>query len=488
MNKAIVVFLTILAFAASVIICIFESTSYVYYDAQNIYRVYLNGTSIGIINDKEELEDYINEKQEALKNKYSVNEVYIPNGLKIQNETTYNEKTESVESIYEKISQEEDFTIDGYIVKISKDKEEKDNKAKYIYILDKKILSEAIDDVVKSFVDESEYQDYLNEATKDPTAKGTIIENVYLKEQISIRKGKIPANETIYQTEQDLAKYLLFGTNEKNKIYKVKSNDTVKSIAYKNEMSTTELLIANKDIASENSLLYKGQEIVISYINPVITIVEETHTVQEESVRYDTIQKKDNTKYVGYTEVIQNGKKGKSLVTRKIQKENGKITYALIVSSEVLKEPVNKIVVVGQRTGYAAGSTTDWGWPTVKNYTITEYFGYGLRSDIGETSSRLHEGMDIAGLGCGTPIYAINDGTVTLSGGYYGLGIAVEINHHNGYKSLYGHLSRSLVSVGQAVKKGQQIATMGNTGYSYGCHLHLQLEKNGTYIDPLTVF
>lgn len=491
MNKGVGIFLVILSFALSIILCIFESASYVYYDAQNVYRVYLNGSSIGIIEEKSDLEQYINEKQENLKEKYNVNEVYMPTGLQIKNETTYNEQTEDVSSIYNKISEEEDFTIDGYVVKIT-DTSENDNEEpkedKYIYILDKEILSEAINDVVRSFVDEQEYEDYLNETTQDPTAKGTIIENVYIKEQITIRKDKIPANETIYQTKQELAKYLLFGTKEENKTYKVKSEDTVSSIAYDNEMSTEEFLIANQDIADENALLYKGQEVIISYINPVITVVEETHTVSEEDVRFETIEREDDTQYIGYSKVIQKGKKGRSLITRKLQKENGKITYAFIVSTEVLKEPVDRIVVTGQNTGYAVGSTTDWAWPTVRNYTITEYFGYGLRSEIGETSSRMHEGIDIAGLGCGTPIFAINDGTVTIAGTYYGLGYAVEINHNNGYKSLYGHMNSVLVSQGQAVEKGQVIGTMGNTGYSYGCHLHLQLEYGGSYINPLSVY
>lgn len=186
MNKGVGIFLVILSFALSIILCIFESASYVYYDAQNVYRVYLNGSSIGIIEEKSDLEQYINEKQENLKEKYNVNEVYMPTGLQIKNETTYNEQTEDVSSIYNKISEEEDFTIDGYVVKIT-DTSENDNEEpkedKYIYILDKEILSEAINDVVRSFVDEQEYEDYLNETTQDPTAKGTIIENVYIKDK-----------------------------------------------------------------------------------------------------------------------------------------------------------------------------------------------------------------------------------------------------------------------------------------------------------------
>ena len=484
MNKSKYIFLTILAFAISIIIVILESTSYVFYEAQNVYRVYLNGKSLGIIESKKDLENYVNDKQQDLKNKYNVDNVYIPQGLKIRQETTYNEDTESVEEIYNKISSEEDFTINGYTVTITDIKENGTSDTQkikeYLYILDESILKEAVNDVVKSFVDETEYEDYLNETTKDPKSEGEIIENVYIKEQISVKKGRIPANQKIYQTEQELAQYLLFGTNEKNKIYKVKAGDNIKEIANKNEMSPEEFLIANQDISDENALLYEGQEVVISYINPIITVVEETHSVKKESIRYKTIKKTDENLMPGHYEVIQKGKKGESIITRKMEKQNGKITEAIIVSSEVVTEPINKIV--------KTGSSVDWAWPTVSNYTITEYFGYVLRSDIGETVSRSHDGIDIAGLGCGSPIYATNSGTVVFAGWGSGLGNEIEISHGNGIISTYAHLNSVYVSVGQQVKKGDRIGAMGNTGYSFGCHLHFQMEKNGTLFNPMALF
>ena len=69
-------------------------------------------------------------------------------------------------------------------------------------------------------------------------------------------------------------------------------------------MSTEEFLIANQDISDENALLYKGQEVVISYINPIITIVEETHSVKKESIRYKTIEKTDENLMPGHYEEL----------------------------------------------------------------------------------------------------------------------------------------------------------------------------------------
>ena len=90
--------------------------------------------------------------------------------FKIKEETSYNEQTESVQSIYNKISEEEDFTISGYTVTITDKKEvanEEEEKLEtqkikeYIYILDKDILQGAVNEVVKSFVDEKEYEEYI---------------------------------------------------------------------------------------------------------------------------------------------------------------------------------------------------------------------------------------------------------------------------------------------------------------------------------------
>lgn len=486
-NKIFYGLLTFIALALSIVFTLYENNVYAYHGADNIYRVYLKGQSIGAIKNKEKLEKYINERQEALKTKYGVDNVYIPNSLSIQSETTYNTKTESVENIYNKIKEAEDFTINGYIVTITDKKEiqtggkkaEEIKIKEKLYLLDKNILQSSVGDVVKSFVDEEKYNNYLNQNEEDSSKIGSYIENVYIKEQISIKKGRIPVNEKIFQTEQELAQYLLFGTNEKNKLYKVKTGDTVKKIAYANKMSSDEFLIANKEVTNENALLYPGQEVVISYINPLITVVEDTHTVQNENIRYKTIEKEDPKMMPGQSKVIQQGRKGKSKVTRKIEKQNGKITQALIVSNEVISEPINKII----RTG----GSLEWAWPTVSNYTITEYYGYGLRSSIGETTSRLHDGIDIAGLGCGTPIYAIGNGTVIIAGWYSGYGNAVRVRHPSGHTSLYGHLNSVSVSVGQTVRKGQQVGRMGNTGYSYGCHLHLQTEYNNSSINPLSL-
>ncbi len=96
-----------------------------------------------------------------------------------------------------------------------------------------------------------------------------------------------------------------------------------------------------------------------------------------------------------------------------------------------------------------------------------------------------HLGIDIAA-GLGAPIYAADSGVVTMAqGGYnYGYGNVVQIDHGNGYSTVYAHLSAYFVSVCQSVSAGQQIGTSGATGNAQGAHLHFEVRQNGGFINP----
>ena len=99
-----------------------------------------------------------------------------------------------------------------------------------------------------------------------------------------------------------------------------------------------------------------------------------------------------------------------------------------------------------------------------------------------------HPGLDISNLG-GGPIHAADSGTVTLAGwpDNQGYGNRVIIDHGNGFTSLYAHMSAIYVSPGQRVSKGDVLGMMGSTGRSTGTHLHIEIRKNGTALNPLSL-
>jgi murein DD-endopeptidase MepM/ murein hydrolase activator NlpD len=106
-------------------------------------------------------------------------------------------------------------------------------------------------------------------------------------------------------------------------------------------------------------------------------------------------------------------------------------------------------------------------------------------SVFGSRWGTTHYGIDLANK-IGTPIFAVTDGTVISSGPASGFGMWVRILHPGGWISVYGHINRSLVHVGQQVKAGQEIAEMGNRGQSTGPHLHFEIwDPSGRKINPL---
>lgn len=456
---------------------------------QNLYMVYLNGEKLGSIDDKNELLDLIDKNQNKIKKQFGVDKVYPPEGLEIVSYISYVEKPQSAKSIYKKIEKNSSFTIKGYTLSILSD----DGEKKKIYVLDKDIIKPALLQSAKAFVSEDKLEAYINDLQLEVTETGKTIENVYFDEKVTVKEDYISVDDQIITNENDLSKYLLFGTLKKQSEYTVKDGDTIETVAYNNKLSPEELLISNPTLTSKNSLLSEGQILNIGLINPMLTVVEESEVIEDIETNFETIYEDDDTLYASQSYVKQEGEKGLNRVTEKILYENGEIKNLVVSETKQIAPTKNKIVVRGTKKSVdyslsaypPAASSTDWGWPTTSPYIITSRFGYRW--------GRLHAGIDISGTGFGSPIYSSTDGVVisTISacadngvygsscGGGYGNNVIVRTN--TGLYVIYAHLKHNLlVSPGQSVYKGQGVGYMGNSGSSTGTHLHFQISSSPT--------
>ena len=117
--------------------------------------------------------------------------------------------------------------------------------------------------------------------------------------------------------------------------------------------------------------------------------------------------------------------------------------------------------------------------------------GFGMRYHPILKYQRMHSGMDMTARQ-GTPIYATGDGVVRVASrnpeGYSGYGVVVVIDHGYGFQTLYAHMQNTKVRMGQKVKRGEQIGTVGSTGMSTGSHLHYEVIQNGKKVDPVYYF
>jgi len=129
----------------------------------------------------------------------------------------------------------------------------------------------------------------------------------------------------------------------------------------------------------------------------------------------------------------------------------------------------------------AATATSRFAMPIASFKKLSSGFGYRKHPIGGGT--KMHKGIDLAA-NRGTKIFAADAGKVKWSGWKGGYGYCVIIDHLNGYETLYGHCSKLIADVGDNVRKRDFIAEVGSTGASTGNHLHFEVHKNGTPVDP----
>lgn len=197
-------------------------------------------------------------------------------------------------------------------------------------------------------------------------------------------------------------------------------------------------------------------------------------TVTEDlPIPYTSEKINDDDMYEDESITVTAGSDGAKTITSSITAVNGIEIEKKQLSETICAEPVNEVIRIGTKkrpTGIGSGNFL---FPT--NGVISSRFGMRW--------NRLHKGLDIAN-DTGTDIRAADEGIVCYSGEMSGYGNIIIIDHKNGYKTYYGHCSKLYAKNGSVVSKGDIIAAMGSTGNSTGPHLHFEIRKDNTPLDP----
>lgn len=178
--------------------------------------------------------------------------------------------------------------------------------------------------------------------------------------------------------------------------------------------------------------------------------------------------------YMGESKKV-NGKIGKMLLSKEVVFDGLTKIKESIVNEKVLVAPKAEVIMKGTRNPYNDGVA----------FLVRPTRGGYMSSEYGEERySSYHKGIDIA-KNLGDDVNAAFDGKVITAGfndGGYGNLIIIE--HENNMTTYYAHLNDIYVQVGDSIKKGERIGTVGNTGLSTGPHLHFELRVNGDPVDP----
>lgn len=157
---------------------------------------------------------------------------------------------------------------------------------------------------------------------------------------------------------------------------------------------------------------------------------------------------------------------------------------AAAAAAAAAKAAADAAAAAGGGGGGAGGAVSPSGWARPSAGGVVSSYGWRVPPKNG--ASTLHAGVDL-GAGCSYPIYAAQSGTVSYAGVNGGYGNYISINHGGGVSTAYGHIINGGIQVrsGQQVSAGQQIALVGSTGTSTGCHLHFEVRVGGSTTDPV---
>ncbi len=500
-DKFIVFILCLITFVIYVIVGSYNNIAS---EASKNYRIYLDGNLIGVIKDKDELYDLIDEKQQDIKKKFNVSNVYPPIGLEVVENYSYNDNINDILDVYNRIEELQDFTISGYEIQVSKGEE---HDPYNIYVLDKEVFNEALKKFIFAFISEDEYNNYINGTQGNLEETLFNYDDMGIVEDIVISEKNISANAKIYEDSDELAKDILFGFNHKEESYTVKKGDTIESISDDHKLNPQEFLIANPRFSSKDSLLAIGDKVNVTLINPELSFTYKVSEIKEVEQSYNKEVVRDNSKPSSYSEITQIGVKGITLQYQTYNVTNGEQSDTMeIVASKVIREPVDEITTKGKKAVVIPnyGSSVDtyvdtgtgWRWPTIRPSTVTSEFKWRW--------GRQHNGIDIYAAKFSN-IYAANDGVVveavsncpnegsypnSCGGGY---GNHVYIDHGNNIYTVYAHMTNNIkVTKGQVVKRGQVVGYLGMSGQVKGYHLHFGLSigypHQGTFKNPRELF
>lgn len=430
-----------------------------------IYHVYVADAYIGAVANEASIQQLVEQKEQEATMQYKDLTIDAGSNITIIPEQVFKvdaKEQETLTKLQEAISvQAQAYSLQIGDTVIASLKDQKDFEA-------------VIDGLKLQYVSQQQLDELEMRATStslpELQAGQTRLVDVALSADVTGQEISVEPSEIV--SVQEAIQLLQTGTLE-TESYAVQAGDVLGSIAKKHDLTIAQLLELNPSLTVD-SILQIGNQLNVTVEKPYVSVkaIYEKKAAQE--IEFDKIVEEDETKLKGERIVKQEGANGKKEVSYLITEENGVRTELVPTAEEIIVEPQDYVVVIGTKVIPSVGTGT-FAWPANGGY---------ISSQMGHRWGRYHYGIDIARPSNYT-IKASDNGVVKTAGKHSTYGNYVVIDHNNGYESLYAHLSKIDVTVGQVVEQGSAIGVMGSTGRSTGTHLHFEIHKNGAEVNPL---
>lgn len=413
------------------------------------YSLEIDGNVVGQVSSKSVVTQALNEVEEAVESASGLEVVAAYNNVEVKATHGFSKDVLTEKEVVAILNENVDWLTTGATINV--------NNGEYRFSVATEEEGQAV-------------LDKLKEAALANQGDATI-KSVEFLEDITVESGNVKIGDV--KTPSEIVAEVQAG-KEAVKTHTVQQGESFWTIASNYGISVYELQQLNSDINPNR--LQIGQEINLNCLEPLINVVVVKEITVEESIAYATEYKETASLYRGETQVVKKGSDGKKMVTYEVKETNGATLEKNTLNEVVVSEPVTAVVNKGTKTVALSSRSGDGilNWPMSGKIT----------SPYGTRKSGFHSGIDIGGK-VGTPVYAAAGGKVVLSSWYYGYGNCILVDHGNGMKTRYAHLSGYKVKVGDTVERGQLIGLCGNTGNSTGPHLHFEVIINGSTKNPV---
>lgn len=436
---------------------------------KDLYKVYQKGQLLGIISNPAVIDGMLDRVYEEV---YATD---FPDSTIGLNEDIFIVNESSV-FLYENIDDQIiEYIESNDLFSVEVDRIEFSNGA-VIFVRNLEDFEEARKQYLLNFISEEAYERIRNQEDAPSLSNYGYREMSFsVIESIAVSKG-LASHSDILKNKNEIVYFLSYGYSTDIKTYEVEPYDTVEGVASKNGLTTQQVLSINGDILrSENQVLEEGLELNVTYFNsPINVIVKRERLTSEPVYPQSTLYIPDSSLREGLTRVQTQEVLGAKDVVYEETYVNGVLSEGKAKSSVVTKQPIREVISYGTKIIPGIGSG-NFRYP-VNNPRIT----CGWYCYRGHTAIDMVDRYNRYGT-----IYAADRGVVERRSYNSLAGHFVVINHNNGFKTQYNHLSSpAFYPPGVAVAKGEAIGRVGSTGLTTGPHVHFVIMRNGVRVNP----
>ncbi len=421
-----------------------------------VHHVYAGEEYVGVVTDPDELTAWAEKKEEELEEEASGD---VRHNLKLIPEHVFNPQTED-QQLVDQAKDAAAFVTDAYELKLG--------EHTVAHVESEEAAKEAIRQLKLTAVSEEELDRFEKEdLSKELEPGDSRVTDIQVKGIGDQEETQVSPDNLV--KPEEAVKKLLAGTTV-GIDHEVAEGETKEDILeqYGMDEETFEELNPDAGELSEGVLIRAEEKV------PGAEVQVKKESRVAETIEFEQEVKEDGEMLKGETRVEQEGQKGEKVYTELITEVNGEQSAKSTEDEEVTKEAKNHIVLEGTKEIPSKG-TGSLQWPADGGY---------ISSHPGPRWGDHPKGIDIASPDSLT-ISNVDNGVVVSAGLEGDYGNKVVIDHNNGMRTIYAHLSEIHVQPGQTVGKGESLGLMGTTGFSTGIHLHFEVYVNGELKNPM---